>query len=55
MTVMVAVLLVLLVAPSEDRLDTPLPPGVDLDPTTIPGLEGLTWLVPPGGRGRAPR
>ena len=46
LTVMVLCCCVVLVAPSADRLDTPLPPDVDPDPTTIPGLEGLTWLVP---------
>ncbi len=43
--VMVLSGLVVLVAPSEDRLDADLPPGVDPDPTTLSALEGMDWLV----------
>jgi hypothetical protein len=43
--VMVLSGLVVLVAPSEGRLDSELPPGVDPDPTTFSALEGMEWLV----------
>lgn len=43
--VMVLSGLTVLVAPSEGRLDTDLPPGVDPDPTTLSALEGAEWLV----------
>ncbi len=44
-SVMVLSGLVVLVAPSEGRLDADLPPGVDPDPTTLSVLEGMDWLV----------